>query len=205
VPVDRMRTEHVAGLLDWFAGRNAEIEAAKTEDRPVALDPLDRRHRKLVVSVARQRQVVGTLRAVLNYAIRKRRLIDFNVAAVVELPANRRRLPLTWSPDQVATFLAATADDRLALMWRLVLLRGFRRGEILGLRWQDVDWDKSSVAVRQTVLHLDKSVVCSARRRPAAASASSSLTPSHCGYSRRTGGARPRSDWHRTAPGRTTT
>ena len=158
VPVDRLRTEHVAGLLDWFASRNAEIVAAKAEDRRVAPDPLDRRHRTLIIGVARQRQVVGSLRTVLNYAIKKRRLLDFNVAAVVELPTYRSRTPLTWAPDQVAAFLAATADDPLAVMWRLILLRGFRRGEALGLRGQDIDWDRGSVAVRQTVLYLDKTV-----------------------------------------------
>jgi integrase len=51
----------------------------------------------------------------------------------------------------VASFLgAASADDSEAL-WRLALLTGMRRGEILGLRWPDVDLEHGSLSVRRTM------------------------------------------------------
>ena len=42
--------------------------------------------------------------------------------------------------------LAAIADDRLAHAWELAL-SGLRRGEIAGLRWEDVDLDAKALAV----------------------------------------------------------
>ena len=46
-----------------------------------------------------------------------------------------------WTVEQTATFLAFVAQDRLAVIWRLIALRGLRRGKAAGLRWTDVDLD----------------------------------------------------------------
>ena len=45
----------------------------------------------------------------------------------------------TWSAEQVRAFLVATKDDRLHPLWRLLCLTGMRRGEVLGVKWDDVD------------------------------------------------------------------
>ena len=48
--------------------------------------------------------------------------------------------------------LAAAADgDRLAALWRLAVTLGLRRGEVLGLRWEDVDLDAGEVRVRRNL------------------------------------------------------
>lgn len=43
-------------------------------------------------------------------------------------------------------------DDRLYALWHLAAMTGMRRGELLGLRWQDIDLKSKRVAVRQTVI-----------------------------------------------------
>jgi integrase len=53
----------------------------------------------------------------------------------------------TWTADQAGRFLAAVAADRLAPAWQLSLY-GLRRGEILGLRWSDVDLDARTLTIR---------------------------------------------------------
>jgi integrase len=40
---------------------------------------------------------------------------------------------------QVGTFLASVREDRLYPAWLLLATLGIRRGELLGLRWVDVD------------------------------------------------------------------
>ena len=73
------------------------------------------------------------LRKFLNDQWKRAHKIPFNPVYAVELEPETRDAPLVWDPAQVAHFLDFTADDRLALLWRLVLLRGFRRGEICAL------------------------------------------------------------------------
>jgi integrase len=46
-----------------------------------------------------------------------------------------------WSAEQLRRFLPVVADDRLFAMWVLLCTTGMRRGEVLGLRWRDVDLD----------------------------------------------------------------
>ena len=56
-----------------------------------------------------------------------------------------------WSAEQLRTFLASMADDRLYAMWLLLATTGMRRGEVLGLRWRDVDHRNLRVQVRQAL------------------------------------------------------
>jgi integrase len=48
-------------------------------------------------------------------------------------------------------FLAESARDGYHPYWLLAATTGMRRGEVLGLRWQDVDMARSTLTVRQTV------------------------------------------------------
>jgi len=56
-----------------------------------------------------------------------------------------------WTGDQVATFLDAVRDDRLAALWRLAAMTGMRRAELTGLRARDVDWKTGVLEVRHTL------------------------------------------------------
>ena len=46
---------------------------------------------------------------------------------------------MPWTSSEARTFLAAAKDDPLYPAFVLLLLYGVRRGEVLGLRWHDVD------------------------------------------------------------------
>jgi integrase len=50
-----------------------------------------------------------------------------------------RQVRRAWAVEQVRAFLAVAAEDRLHAAWRMSLY-GLRRGEVLGLRWDAVDW-----------------------------------------------------------------
>jgi integrase len=98
-----------------------------------------------------QSKILKTLCVALN-AAKKRRLIDYNPATEYKLPRVRSARPprprVWWSSDKVRRFLEATRDDRLHALWRVALLRGLRRGELLGLCWADVDLDQGMLFVR---------------------------------------------------------
>jgi integrase len=121
--------------------------------------PSDVRCRTRYTDVATQHRIYAALRVFLNHQWRKAHKIPFNPVYAVELETETRATPLVWDPAQVALFLDATTDDRLALLWRFVLLRGFRRGEICALADADVDTDRAAVAVNAALVQVGGTLV----------------------------------------------
>jgi integrase len=99
------------------------------------------------------RRIHATLRSALASAVR-RRFIQDNPAAHVELPPMHRRSADVWTPEQLGKFLDAVADDRLYALFLLVAMTGLRRGEVIGLRWQDVDLHSGLLRITQQVVEL---------------------------------------------------
>jgi integrase len=64
----------------------------------------------------------------------------------------------TWTPAELRRFLEACAEDRLYPAFLMLATTGMRRGELLGLRWSDVDLEKRRAAVRQTVIAVNHAV-----------------------------------------------
>ncbi len=69
----------------------------------------------------------------------------------------------TWTPGQLHEFLGFTASsgDRNHALWVLLATSGMRRGEALGLRWQDVDLDAGRLRVVQTMLSINGKIAVS--------------------------------------------
>lgn len=148
IPLERLTGEHcvmVFARVDMF---NEEIEAAREEKRAPVL-PGDVRGRKKHTGIATQHRIYGVLRKFLNDQWKKAHKIPFNPVYTVDLEAETRAPALVWTPAQVAHFLDFTAGDRLAMLWRFLLLRGFRRGELCGMG--DVDVDAAAAAVTVNV------------------------------------------------------
>jgi integrase len=76
-------------------------------------------------------------------------LLARNVAAAVKLAPVRRRKGKAWSSDEARRFLESARDDEdpLYAAYVLVLVLGLRRGEVLGLVWDDIDLDAAQLTV----------------------------------------------------------
>lgn len=85
-------------------------------------------------------------------------LVTTNAAARVKKPARAHTEMSTWTAEQMRTFLNAVDDDPLVGAWNLSAL-GLRRGEVLGLRWSDVDFEKGVINIRQARVQAGKEVV----------------------------------------------
>lgn len=95
-------------------------------------------------------KIHGVLRAALAEAERME-LVSRNVAKAVRPPtlASPGRRALTVA--EARHFLVVVADDRLEALFVLALVMGLRRGEVLGLTWNDVDLDARTLHVRRSV------------------------------------------------------
>jgi integrase len=97
---------------------------------------------------------VGLLHCILHRALKQAMrggLLTRNVTELVDVP--RRITPeyVTWDREQATSFLAVSDKDDLAALWRLALLTGMRRGEILGLKWDDLDLARGALSVKRTI------------------------------------------------------
>jgi integrase len=81
----------------------------------------------------------------LSAAVREE-LVARNVAALVRVPVPRPKRAKAWTVDQARRFLesARIEDDPLYVAYVLLLVLGLRRGELLGLAWEDVDLDEAT-------------------------------------------------------------
>lgn len=90
------------------------------------------------------------LHAALEAAVRGRRLAS-NPADGLEVKPKRRHVEMrTWSGPELAAFLASTAEHRLHALFVTAATTAMRRGELLGLRWADVDLDAARLSVRRS-------------------------------------------------------
>ncbi|MFF7078652.1 tyrosine-type recombinase/integrase [Streptomyces lavendulae] len=98
-------------------------------------------------SAATAKESHRVLRTALTAACREE-LVSRNVATLVEPPKVDSREMDPWSLQETLDFLAAARTDPLYPAFVIAIALGFRRGEIVGLRWENVDLDKREVRVR---------------------------------------------------------
>ena len=79
-------------------------------------------------------------------------LVVKNVAESISPPRIPETPQQTWTTDHAQTFLGSISKHRLHPLYVLAIVTGMRRGEILGLRWQDIDWDKSTIHIVQSMV-----------------------------------------------------
>jgi integrase len=95
----------------------------------------------------------AVLRGALKQAV-KNQLVMRNVSEATELPGGPKCAIAPLSLPQVSQLLSSIADDRLSPEIMLGLTTGLRRGELLALRWQDVDLDTGLMQVRQILVRI---------------------------------------------------
>ncbi|MFE0131273.1 tyrosine recombinase XerC [Streptomyces sp. NPDC059037] len=110
------------------------------------------------------RRTVQDARAVLRSALTnamREETITKNVAALVKVRSGRKRKRDPWSVEEARTFLevARTAGDPLYPAYVLILVLGFRRGEVLGLNWKSVNLDVGEITVAHQLQRINRQLV----------------------------------------------
>jgi integrase len=75
-------------------------------------------------------------------------LIEMNPSVGIKLPKVTKKDFVAWEPEQVGTFLDVASEHRLGALYELAMLTGMRRGELIGMRWSDVDLPRRTVSIR---------------------------------------------------------
>jgi integrase len=101
-------------------------------------------------------KILVNLGAILAYAV-KMRYIDFNPAAEVEKPkissSHEVKEIVVLHPEEIQRLLTNAGDLKSRVLFMAAVLTGMRQGELLGLKWGDIDWKNRQIHVRRTFNH----------------------------------------------------
>jgi integrase len=125
IPLAKLEPADVARMLASLSAR---------EDRPLSSTTV--------------RYVYTVLRIALGRALRQG-LVVRNVATLVDPPAKARHELRPLTAAEASAFLEAVRGDRLEALYVMAIALGLRQGELLGLRWSDVDLEAGAVAIRR--------------------------------------------------------
>jgi integrase len=108
--------------------------------------------------IATIRKILVSMGQIFKYAIRHR-YIPYNPFADAEKPradqsegegsegSSSIRILNTL---EINSFLNATDGDKYKTLFRLAIMSGARQGELLGLKWPDIDWENSQIHIQRT-------------------------------------------------------
>lgn len=119
-------------------------------------------------------------RNVLNQTLKealKSGLITANPCQLVKFPQVQRREPTFYSAEQVENLLNAIADDKVFyLLVKITATYGLRRSEVLGLKWNSINFENNTFQISHTVVKFNQTV-CKDKTKNASSFRSFPLVP----------------------------
>lgn len=106
-------------------------------------------------SVRSVRMIHAVLRNALNQAI-VWGVISKNPAVATKPPKRQKKEMKYLNEEQVKVLLSSVEDTRFEALYYIAVTTGLRRGEILGLKWIDVDWDNRNLQIRRQLQRVYK-------------------------------------------------
>jgi len=175
-PLQRLNRSLIGAHYKWLADEGRVPKKKPAEKKvDVASDEKPKRPRRKKKAVAEPkvaapvntalspttvRRVHATLHRALRDAVRNN-LLPRNPADDVEFPKPMQRDQRlhAWNSEQLKKFLVSTDGDRLRPLWLLYGVTGARRGELLGLTWDDVDLDAGTITIRRGLVPVGRTLV----------------------------------------------
>ena len=145
IPLNDLTTLHLQQFYKKLLaeGRVERIEAQK---QPKGLSAKTVRNIHQIISSA------------LKLAI-EQRLIARNPADGCALPKAERKEMQTLPVEQLTSFLREAKDSGVFALYYIDLTTGLRRGELLGLKWSDIDLEKGDLRVQRQIGRIDGKII----------------------------------------------
>lgn len=99
------------------------------------------------------RTVHNLLSTIFTYAIKSNK-VKINIMEKVDAPIPEHKEMQTWSVEEIDKFLNETKDAPTHIAYVLAIYIGMRMGEILGLRWKDIDFNNKTIHIVQTLVRI---------------------------------------------------
>jgi integrase len=150
--IERFRFELTQGLPAPIARALIERKLAANPKWSQGRAKLDAARLKPGVRTINKTLTLVTM--LLNYAVRNR-WVEYNAAEHVERlreSTSGDERPIDGNiltPDEILRLINATDDNHYRLIVKVAIFSGMRQGEILGLKWDDIDWNSGEIHVRR--------------------------------------------------------
>lgn len=100
------------------------------------------------------RKLIVALNQIMAYAVRHR-YADHNPVRDAERPRDQRQQPegehiRILNPDKINSLMGSTEGQKYQVLFRMAIFSGARQGELLGLKWSDIDWENKQVHIQRT-------------------------------------------------------
>lgn len=145
IPLEKLTTLQVQNLYKKLLN-GGRVERTESASQPKGL------------SVKTVRNIHQVLSSAIDFA-KSQKLIAVNPTEGCALPKLEHREMKTLTADQLAVFLQKAKRSGVYEMYYLELATGLRRGELLGLKWEDVDLDNSVLHIRRQIARINGEVV----------------------------------------------
>ena len=107
------------------------------------------------VGVRTQKYIVSTLQAFFNDLAFKQ-IFQHNPAEGIRINYKPPEMK-TLSTQEIQQLFYAARDNRFEILYYMAIVTGMREGELLGLKWSDIDWNSQSLLIQRQVQWLNHS------------------------------------------------
>ena len=145
VPLSKLSSLHLQQLYKKLL-TGGRVERTEAKKQPKGLSAKTVRNINQVISSA------------MDFA-KDQKLIAGNPTDGCALPKLEHREMKTLPVEQLTSFLREAKETGVFEMYYIELATGLRRGELLGLKWEDIDLEQSSLRVQRQVCRIDGEIV----------------------------------------------
>ncbi len=145
MPIEKLSTMDLQKLCKKLMDKG-RVERIESEKQPKGL------------SAKTVRNIMQVISSAMDFAVAQKIIID-NPCKAVELPKVEKKEMQTIPAEQLQAFLTEAKASGVYEMYYIELSTGLRRGELLGLKWPDIDWKNGIITVHRQIARVNGEIV----------------------------------------------